>query len=68
MIEELKQTLDRFDKDTVQYLESNKYEIFKSISVNKGIPQEIGLTLAVIFSQREIIIEAIDKLEKTSPQ
>jgi len=62
MIEDLRQSLARFDKDTVEYLEMNKGEIFKSIAVNSGIPVDIGATLVGRHNQRDVINKAIADL------
>lgn len=63
--EDLKNILIRFDKNTIEYLEANKNEIFKSIASNNGIPQEeIGVVLAGIHAQRAVLVEAVEKMEK----
>jgi hypothetical protein len=64
MIEEVRQILNKFDQETVEFLELNKREIFKSIATNQGIPEEIGNTLRDIFAKREIIVESISRLEQ----
>jgi hypothetical protein len=64
MKEDLEQILSRFDKSTIEYLEMNKGEIFISIASNKGIPETIGVTLAGMHAQREILLDAINKLDK----
>ena len=65
MIEGLKKSLRQFDEDTVEYLETNKNSIFESVAVNTGMPEEIGLTLGRRFVKRQILVDAIEKLEKT---
>jgi len=63
MKEDLEKILERFDKETVEYLEMNKGEIFRSIAGNNGMPVEIGATLVGRNNKREVILKAIADLK-----
>jgi hypothetical protein len=68
MTEPLKKILDNFDRDTVEYLDMNKGEIFKSLSTGTPLPVLILETLATTHTKRQVIVEAIDKLDNITRQ
>lgn len=63
MIEEMQKILDRFDKETIEYLEMNKSTIFRSIAENQGMPIDIGATLVGRNNKRDVIIKSIGELK-----
>jgi len=66
MTTEIKDVLETFDRDTFDYLESNKNVIFNAIARNEDLPQPLHDYIENLHQQRAIIMKAIEDLEKIS--
>ena len=66
MTTEIKDVLETFDRDTFDYLESNKNVIFNAIARNEDLPQPMQDYVDNLHQQRAIIVKAIEDLEKIS--